>query len=235
MKSKFWPLFLSLLLSLPSTAAFAAPTCAEVLRSVWGNIEFVQAEVWGVPLTYLKTTTPHNEFKPIEIAKGHSERDLYIGFTGGHTYFVHNGQRYDGGLSIVGVPSHINHRSELLSPGVVVRVRDLPTDMSQKLTAYLTNHKVGLTLTCSSGVCRVLRSNGMEMEGFGNLIPSRMLRNLVVNGVMTEANQKLEVELYLVNSPSLERHLEFSRKTELAMGLTNTVSWLAIIGMSFLR
>jgi hypothetical protein len=181
------------------------------------EIQKCETTLWRQTISYTKQTSKHSKFKIEEIFADARPNDLYIGFTDMHTYFVFNGMRFDGGAILQLSSSSLNRRSPVLSSGAVLRIRDVPDSVQAQLTESLEQFEEKLAFTCSSAVNKFLADNGLRTNGSGNFVPSRMLQNLLVQGITTTEGQKLPVELYLINGTSLESHLRVSQTQELVL------------------
>ncbi len=189
------------------------------------DCELFYEKIWGAIVPYKKVSLDTNwkgKFKPQHLFDDYNPLDIIVGFKkGGHTYFVIGDQRYDGGMTTVLHPVRINHNSNLLSSGAVLRIKNADKKLADDIGESLAKMNFGLSMTCSSGVCSMLRSNGVQVVGLTNFIPSRLLRSLVVNGIEVQGGTNLKTELLIVEDGDLRSHLRYSQLIEsLLIGLT---------------
>ncbi len=161
------------------------------------------ARLWGQEVTYTNVTT--DERHPSKIFRDAAPNDLYVGFVGSHVYFVFHGNRYDGG-PFYGATT-IRRGNGFLSDGAVVRFRNLPTNLSERLMAMFSSfeeHRLyarSNSISCAYDVFATLSANGLKARGLTNFISSHFLGRLVLGGIRLKGGRVLKADVYLFGYP----------------------------------
>ncbi len=198
-------LITNLLISL-TLPAYGQLACRDYLGRASRTI--LTARLWGQEIPYTKLTSGERE--PERLFPDAGPNDLVIGHTGGHVYFALGRIRYDGGT--FHSPSAVKGG---LSNGALVRFRDLPPNVTQSLLKTLSTSKGGFSITCSQDVCDVLNESGIQVRGWTNFIPSRLLKRLMVQGIRLKDGRVRKPEVYLLDRQgNLEALVATSRRWE---------------------
>lgn len=213
----------ALLLECSAAASPTAP-CQQKFNALKPHPGLVVAtEIYGgkkVSFKWVSTEHPavrHSNGAPTISAKAldnDTADDLFIGFDSNrnHAYLVFRGNRLDGGFAVTPMvePLRIKHNTDLLSPGIIFRVRNVSADTKENLGRILSSKDWGISYTCVRGVCGTLKEADLKVDkqlGKGSL-PLITIRHLLLDG-LREANGNILVpEVYLLGSDSLSKHMK---------------------------
>lgn len=183
-----------------------ASLCAALFKNSIG----VQKFFGETPLRHIEKT---DSLRPQDLYYDYSPNDIYIGISGGHTYFWINGYRYDGGLNLVTQLSKVR-QLDTLSYGVIVRVKNAPNEIIESLMKRLETNNKPISITCSSGVCRFLGGSGLSLPKVTRYYPSYFLNSILNNGIKTKNGEELKIDLTVVGINSFQKNITSSRGTE---------------------
>src|SRR5262249_23476960 len=109
--------------------------------------------------------------------------DLVLGFTPpDHTYFSVQIGRYSGSLGKEIGTDRIRLGEKRVSPGIVIRVRNVPDRVMQTINYKLREGIVPKrSVTCSRGVCKSLNYSGMAFPRLQSYSPYFLLRWILKN------------------------------------------------------
>lgn len=143
-----------------------------------------------------------------------SADDLFIGFDSksNHAYLVFRGNRLDGGFAVTPLvqPLQVKHNTDLLSSGIIFRLRGLSTETKENLERILSQKDWGISYTCVRGVCGTLQEADLAVNkqwGKGSL-PLITIKHLLLDGVKEANGNPLQTEVYLLGSDSIAKHMK---------------------------
>jgi len=169
--------------------------CGEALDSLAVREDVVGGKT--VKYTSLTSATNRHDRKRENLFRN-SENDLFIGVVGGHMYFIFRKHRFDGG-SIGHLEKNSISDNDKFSSGLIIRVRNLPKDVSDSLEKNLSQGIATWPITCSSGVCGFLRrSGGLQVPGLFNLTPKGFATNIIKEGLKAPDGTPLQQDIYLL-------------------------------------
>ncbi len=159
------------------------------------------------PLKYTAIETVDGiKFSESDLFK--STSDLIIGVdveghTRGHTYLKIEKTRVDGRMFYR--PHSVENESSVLSPGLIIRFKNIPEANKEALREWLDKSEVLKAPTCVAFACTVLYKFGGFENGPGGIFrrywfPSSLLKHLAVNGLVGADGHPIEFEIYTLNS-----------------------------------
>lgn len=199
--------FLLIVVSLASPWAFGnTRICAELLSNVTVNEKIYR------DIKY-KEISNAESWRPADLYSDYSPNDIFIGIALGHTYFIVGDYRYDGGMGINGNFAKVRERNGL-TPGAVLRIKNAPAEIVDKLNDRLSKGQKPVSLTCSQGVCSYLRGAGIDLPLTDSIVPSRFLEEILKTGIVTKDGQTLSFDLITLGMRDVEQSITYSRIAE---------------------
>ncbi len=127
---------------------------------------------------------------------------FFIGLnSGGHMYLVANVYRYDGKVAFE--RSTIREKSSWLDKGIVLRVEDPDGKIQDQIIDYFKKNGAPRSVNCAAGVCKVLSESSELQVARGirqTVIPSALIRNIVLNGIKGPQGQRKEAQLFVIGN-----------------------------------
>ena len=179
--------------------------------------QFQEKEYKGITYKHIRKT---KSLSPMDIYKDYSENDIFIGFTGIHSYFIIGDYRYDGGAFVNFTGSSINQNA-IFSKGTIIRIKNLPPHIAQELKKSLHEAYMPISITCSYGVCRYLNSKGLNLPTHRGFIPSSLLKSFLKNGIASKDNKNLDFDIISIGREDLEEGMKMRHRKEMLMSVLN--------------
>ncbi len=127
---------------------------------------------------------------------------FFIGLnSGGHMYLVANVYRYDGKVAFE--RATIREKSSWLDKGIVLRVEDPDGKIQDQIIDYFKKNGAPRSVNCAAGVCKVLNESSELQVARGirqTVIPSALIRNIVLNGIKGPQGQRKEAQLFVIGN-----------------------------------
>lgn len=142
---------------------------------------------------------------------GNSQEALLGIGQSGHSYLVVGNVRYDG--EIFAGFGTVRTNSTLISPGTVIRFKDLAPETIDALKNQLMQGKGKLlwSSNCYSGACNQLKASGIRLAGGQPLLPSSFFKRMFTKGFVDSTGKPISIEIYRTDNTSLDqlyRHLQ---------------------------
>ena len=199
----------------------------ESCSKIFQDAKFIKQRFYGE--TPYRLIEKSESWMPQDLYKDYSPTDIFIGFTFiGHTYFMIDGHRYDGGFGLLFGAGKIRKRDNL-SPGVIFRIKQVSDHLTEKLIISLESKEKPISITCSSGVCSYLDNNGLKTTYLSRFIPSMLFAHIIKNGIKTKDGEQLDVDLTVLGVRSIERSINYIKWGEV---LTTLIPISPILGLT---
>lgn len=139
---------------------------------------------------------------------------FFIGLnSGGHMYLVANVYRYDGKVAFE--RSTIREKSSWLDKGIVLRVEDPDGRIQDQIIDYFKKNGAPRSVNCAAGVCKVLNEAAELRVARGvrqTVIPSELIRNIILNGVKGPNGQRKEAQLFVIGNADPKTVIDASNR-----------------------
>lgn len=236
MKAKAFLTYLIVSLLIP-TQGFSYPKegCNELLRQSEFRVDYELTpsveSIRGTTIHYWRSS--RRNMRKSDLVK--EEPAIFLGVDGeGHTYLVAGKYRYDGELFRT---QPTLRESGALSEGLVVRIPDPGGVNTKKIERYLESQGPPKSLTCVSGVCKILSNSGTDISLSRNYVdaflPSQLLTTLAKRGVVNSKGESMDIEMIILGNKQSMRSIQdraLSRTQEKASVILAIATFLGIVG-----